>query len=201
MNLPLCQRDQYEKGGIGRWYWDYRDQKTLAYIQDEKVIFDAGCGEGITLEKLVRKYPQRQVMGIDCSIENVNVCKQFGLPVQIGDVYGIGYKDGSIDCCVFMEVIEHLHDPQRALGEIRRVLRKGGLLLLLFPHDRLFKAARLACFKIREAYAPSGHVKQWTPKEMRQTLEDTGFDIEEEKYLPFRFWFCSIHCLMVARKK
>ncbi len=133
MNLPLRQRDQYKKGGIGRWYWDYRDQKTLSHIKDEKVILDVGCGEGITLEKLIRKYPNRQIMGIDYLIENVNVCKQFDLPVQIGDVYRIEYEDLPIDCCVFMEVIEHLHDPQKALGEIHRVLRKGGISIINLP--------------------------------------------------------------------
>ena len=53
---PLIQREQYDKGGLGRWYWDRRDQIILDYIRPEDHdILDLGCGEGITLERLHKK--------------------------------------------------------------------------------------------------------------------------------------------------
>lgn len=201
MTLSLLQREQYRKGGIGRWYWDYRDQQTLSYIREEKDILDVGCGEGITLEKLLHKFPDRNILGIDHTAEKVRICEQHQLPVRCGNAYELDFEDHSVDCCLFMEVIEHLDDPQRALGEIHRVLRRGGLLLLLFPNDLLFKAARLVFFKFKEAFAPSGHVKQWTPVEMRGIVERAGFEVQEVNCLPFYFWWCSLHCLMVARKR
>jgi ubiquinone/menaquinone biosynthesis C-methylase UbiE len=201
MISPLLQREQYGKGGIGRWYWDFRDRRTLSYIGDEKNILDVGCGEGITLEKLLRKFPDRNIVGIDYSPEKVVACAQNQLPAKCGSAYELEFSDGSMDCCLFLEVVEHLLDPLKALREIHRVLRKGGLLLLIFPHDFLFKVARLACAKFQEAFAPSGHVKQWTPAEMHQILEGVGFAIQEVACLPFYFWWCSLHCLVVARRK
>lgn len=56
MSSPLLQREQYAKGGIGRWYWDFRDRRTFFYIKEEKNILDVGCGEGITLGKLLRNF-------------------------------------------------------------------------------------------------------------------------------------------------
>ena len=32
---PLIQRDQYAKGGLGRWYWDFRDKIILDFIRSE----------------------------------------------------------------------------------------------------------------------------------------------------------------------
>jgi SAM-dependent methyltransferase len=64
----LYQRDQYKKGGLTRLYWDYRDKIILENIpSDAKFIVDAGCGEGITLEKIFRFYPDRKISGIDIS--------------------------------------------------------------------------------------------------------------------------------------
>ena len=201
MTSPLLQREQYGRGGIGRWYWDFRDRQTLSYIRDEKVILDLGCGEGITLEKLLRKFPNGQVMGIDYSAEKVKICEEHNLPACIGNTYDLEFSDSSVDCCLFLEVIEHLLYPERALGEIHRILKNGGLLLLIFPHDVVFRFARLGFLKFREAFAPSGHVKQWTLQDMHKIITKVGFEIEEMKCLPLPFWWLSLHCLLVARKR
>jgi len=131
----LCQREQYAKGGIGRWYWDLRDERTLSYIGLEKDILDLGCGEGITLEKVLRRFPDRHVLGIDYAEEKIKICQERRLPVRQGSAYALGLGDHSWDCCLLLEVIEHLEDPGKALREVHRVLRKGGLFLLIFPHD------------------------------------------------------------------
>jgi ubiquinone/menaquinone biosynthesis C-methylase UbiE len=197
----LLQREQYAKGGIGRWYWDLRDERTLSCIGPEKDILDLGCGEGITLEKILRRFPDRHVLGIDYAGEKIRICQERHLPARQGSAYALDLEDQSWDCCLLLEVIEHLEEPQKALREVHRVLRKGGLFLLIFPHDWLFKAARLGFLKFKEAFAPSGHVKQWTPEEMRRTLKGVGFEIQAEVCMPFGFWWCSLHCLMVARKR
>lgn len=201
MRGALLQRSQYAKGGIGRWYWDYRDRRTLSFIGEEKIILDVGCGEGITLERMIKKFPDRIIRGIDDSAEKIQICQNLGLPARLGNVYELALEADSFDCCLLLEVIEHLQDPFRAFGEIRRVLRKEGLLLLIFPHDLLFKGARLLFGKFEEAFAPSGHVRQWTPGTMKEALKKNGFEVQEMLSLPFGFWWISLHCLVVARKK
>jgi len=201
MTGELHQREQYAKGGIGRWYWNYRDRRTLSRIGEGKSILDLGCGEGITLEKILRQFPGRNILGIDASVEKMRICKDHQLPARQGSAYALDLEDQTWDCCLFLEVVEHLLEPQNALREIHRVLRKGGLLLVIFPHDWLFKAARLAFLKFKEAFSPSGHVKQWTPEEMGKTLEEVGFTLEEKICLPFGFWLFSLHCIMVVRKR
>jgi len=57
MTGELLQRKQYTKGGVGRWYLDCSDRRILSYIGEEKDILDLGCGEEITLEKVLRRVP------------------------------------------------------------------------------------------------------------------------------------------------
>jgi ubiquinone/menaquinone biosynthesis C-methylase UbiE len=97
MTLPLLQREQYGKGGIGRWYWDYRDRRALAFIRDEKNILDVGCGEGITLEKLLQGFPDRNVIGIDYAAEKVRICEQTQLPARNGNACKLEFSDHSFD--------------------------------------------------------------------------------------------------------
>jgi ubiquinone/menaquinone biosynthesis C-methylase UbiE len=201
MTGPLLQRQQYMKGGIGRWYWDYRDRRALSYIREEKSILDIGCGEGITLEKLLKRFPKQKIQGLDYSPEKVKICERYHLPVRQGNAGELNYGDSSMDCCLLLEVVEHLAEPENALKEIYRVLHPGGLFLLIFPNDFVFKIARLGFLKFKEAGSPSGHVKQWTPSAMSQVLKKIGFTIQEMTCLPINFWPLSLHCLVVARKK
>lgn len=71
----------------------------------------------------------------------VGVDLRSGPGVQvIGDALALGFKDSSFDVVLCTEMLEHVPEPQRAIDEMRRVLKPGGLLLLttrfLFPiHD------------------------------------------------------------------
>lgn len=195
----LGQRQQYLKGGIGRMYWDYRDRQLMRYIKGETIL-DIGCGEGITLEKIIRRFPEKNIKGIDNSQENVVICRKYNLPVERGDVYKLNFKDNFVDTCILSEVIEHLNDYARALKEIYRVLKKDGLLILLFPNDRNFKISRILTGKFKEAFYNAGHVRQWTPFYLNKELIKIGFEVVDIKNIPFYFWLISLHSLIIAKK-
>lgn len=198
----LYQRKQYQKGGVGRIYWDYRDRVAISLLNErDKRIVDLGCGEGITLAKLVRMFPTSEVIGIDYLEENVNICHNYGLKkVCKGDVYALDLADNSVDAVVFMEVIEHLEHPEIAIKEIRRILKLGGKLITVFPNDGFFKIARLLTLKFREAAYDPGHVKQWTHKEMKRSLNQHGFSVFFTRSTPFFLWPISLHGVIGAYK-
>ena len=198
----LYQRNQYQKGGVGRIYWDYRDRVALSLLNEQdKRIVDLGCGEGITLEKLVKIFPTSEVIGIDYLQENVNICYNHGLKQACkGDIYALDLADKSVDAVVFMEVIEHLEHPEAAIKEIRRILKLNGKLITVFPNDGFFKIARLLTLKFKEAGYDPGHVKQWTQGEMKRFLNQWGFLVFFTRSIPFFLWPISLHGIVGARK-
>ncbi len=199
----VSQRAHYETAGIGRWYWDFRDNEILKRIDGKGLsIMDFGCGEGIILEKIVAKLPDATVCGIDVDSGSVVVCNDRGLTAGPGNVYETGFKDASMDYIVFTEVIEHLAFPRLAVLEIRRVLKSSGVAIVLFPNDLNFFLARLICGKWKQAFRDPGHVARYRPKTVVRMFRNLGFIVSEVCNLPINGlpWWASLHCLVVAQK-
>lgn len=54
-------------------------------------------------------------------------------PGVVGDGHALPFRDATFDVVIANNVIEHLHDPARGVGEMRRALRPGGQLLYTIP--------------------------------------------------------------------
>jgi SAM-dependent methyltransferase len=176
----MSQLERYEKGGIGRWYWDYRDRAALSFMGDGPVL-DVGCGDGITTKKA-------GAIGMDLDRGDVK-----------GSVYSLPFRSGTFGTVLLMEVIEHLERPWAALKEIHRVLKPGGRIVVVFPNDTVFLVARILCL-MWDQIQDWGHKWQWTPRIASLTLPAWGFKVTESRSIPFRYWPVSLHHVIVGEK-
>lgn len=93
-------------------------------------MLDAGCGTGLNL----RSFPAGSV-GLDLNPRHLELVRA-RLPdhsAVLGDVEAMPFEDERFGTVVCTEVIEHVPDPARALREIRRVLKPGGVLIGSVP--------------------------------------------------------------------
>ena len=194
----ISQREQYAKGGAGRIYWDLRDKEIFKYVIGEKIL-DAGCGEGITLEKLVKQFPKAEIEGIDIDPENVVICRDHNLPVREASVLDLPYEDATFDTCLFIEVIEHLHQPEKALSDLARVTKPGGRVIVVYPVDWAMRLARIICLKFKEAAFDPGHVRQWRAREVKPIMQRYGLTPIVELSLPL--WPFMLHGLVVGKQE
>ena len=93
----------------------------LAALQPGLELLDVGCGPGTITVDLARRVAPGRVIGIDRAPE-------VSIELRVGDVYALEFPDASFDVVHAHQVLQHLTDPVRALSEMRRVLRPGGLL-------------------------------------------------------------------------
>jgi SAM-dependent methyltransferase len=105
------------------------------------------------------------------------------------------YPDESIDLVLFTEVMEHVFAPPSAvLGEVRRILRPDGYLLLSVPniaalHKRLLMLLGRSPLpnaddQLKKDWVHGhGHVHEYTLRELRAILPRVGFTMLEQRYL------------------
>ncbi len=92
-----------------------------------------------------------------------------------GDATAMPFADGSFDKVIAAEVFEHILDDQRAMNEVARVLRPGGVAAVTVPS---WLPERI-CWSLSREYheVPGGHVRIYTRVELEAKLRRAGFGI------------------------
>jgi SAM-dependent methyltransferase len=105
----------------------------LPHLTPDAKVLDVGCGPGTITVGLADRVPRGHVTGIDASEQVIAQARELAedranLDFTTGDVYALDYPDGAFDVVFAHQILQHLSDPVRALREMGRVTRPGGLV-------------------------------------------------------------------------
>lgn len=115
-----------------------------------------------------------EIVAVDNAPDLVEHFRQEGINILQGDAYKIPAPDGYFEGIFCCWLLEHLHEPDRAMREMRRVMRPGGYACVIVPtpHD------------MEAFYADYTHVRAFTKISLKQLAEDAGFIHHKSEYLP-----------------
>lgn len=99
-------------------------------------VLDVGCNSG-EMMKLLIDGKECDVTGIDVSETALEIARKKGLNVLNASAEELPFEDATFDVAILREVLVHIHEPIKALKEIRRVLKPTGFLLGSAPHANL----------------------------------------------------------------
>jgi SAM-dependent methyltransferase len=95
-------------------------------------LLDLGCGNGQALAVMLAL--GWQVEGIDTDPDAVEIARRRGLTVHLGTLADRRYPEDHFDAIYMNHVIEHVHQPIDLLAECHRILKPGGVLVVLTPN-------------------------------------------------------------------
>jgi ubiquinone/menaquinone biosynthesis C-methylase UbiE len=131
---------------------------------------DLGCGSGVILSEILMLKPSWTGHGLDISREAINYARKLAAHKRVadrtsfraGNVTRLPYGDESLDLIIASEIIEHMPEPDVVVGEMARVLKPGGQLILTMPI---------------ESHTP-GHIHTLSSREdLRKLCERSGFRV------------------------
>jgi len=170
-------------------------------------LLDAGCGSGRHVCEAFRRAGVG-VVGVDLKWDELCVTRGYlslmaqenggSWLVLKGDVTRLPFADGAFDVVICSEVLEHIPESRKAAGEIVRILKPGGDLVVSVPR---YLPERI-CWLLSRTYReePGGHIRIYKSRELRRLLEDAGASFRSIRYrhaLHAPYWW--LKCLVGHR--
>jgi ubiquinone/menaquinone biosynthesis C-methylase UbiE len=156
--------------------WEYGVRRRLEALQsltsfEGKTVLDIGCGfgaYGLATEKRGAKIS----VGVDINREYI---KRSALSfLVLADAHVLPFRDSCFDIVLMVEVLEHLSHEVEALKEARRVLKKGGLLLLTVPNKFYpfeTHGMKISCVEMPNMLGIGIPLLSWMPSFVRERVE------------------------------
>lgn len=107
-----------------------------ADIHPQDRVLEVGCGAGHILERI----PRGSLTGVDISpVQIERSKKRLGTRAELLIAKGesLPFEDESFDRIICTEVFEHVLEPELILREMKRVLKKNGIISLSIPNEKL----------------------------------------------------------------
>lgn len=155
------------------WFVARRDMikrilRSIGLRKDARIL-DVGCSGGLLISEL-KKEGYQDVSGIDLSKEAIKICKSSGIKdALVRDACYTGMGDSSFDVVIASDILEHIRDDRKAIAEWRRILKKGGRLIIFVPAFMLLYGSHDRANR---------HFRRYNWPALKRLIEGSGFAVE-----------------------
>lgn len=147
----------------------------ISSIMDDSIkkVVDVGCGDGTISSLIASKKKGREFSGID-----IMARPTCAIPFKEYDGHHIPYEDNSVDACMFVDVLHHLHHVKELLAEAKRVSNK-----YIIIKDHLWKNKldyKILEFMDNIGNKPHGVVLEYNylpEKKWREIFDELGLEV------------------------
>lgn len=159
-------------------------------------ILDVGCGDGVLLEAVARRFPEARLSGIDLSESDIALARRRLADarvdtLQVANALQLPFPPESFDCVVSHMVFMLIPEVEAVLAETHRVLRNGGTLAFIVGNPaaaaermrELFGAVNEAIRARYERFTPLNPAdpRIFDTAGIRSLMEGAGFHAVQQR--------------------
>lgn len=211
MSDIMVKNNQYENYWYQRKHQGYRFRYGifLKWVKPNSRVIDIGSGDG-ALAKLLNIQNKCKVICVDASETAIQRAKFEGLDARVVDItQPLPFSDGSFDCVIASEVIEHIVRSEDLLKEMARIASQD--IIISIPNSAFWKyrlQLLFGHFPKQWVLFPYEHVRFWSISDFKTTVKRLGFKLEDVKAGSGRrylrdFWpsmFAQQVCYKISKK-
>lgn len=180
----------------------WRLLKDCRGLPGDARILDVGCGDGFHLSLLAKSGKKNwSLEGVDIDRHAIEAATLKGLKVHMGTVEEVDLPEENYDLIFMIMTIEHVERPDKTVCSIKRLLKKGGRLVIVTDNTN---SVDFTFFKEHYwgGYHFPRHWNLFSRHSLTRLAEKTGFEVISLKTIisPVN-WVYSIHNAFVDRGK
>ena len=165
-------------------------------IVRHKTVLELATGTGLIAKNIVNA--AAHIEATDASAEMIVEARRDNrsakLHFSVQDMFRLPYADKSFDVVIVANALHIVPQPEKALAEIRRVLKDGGVLIApTFTHAGNSFSGKVRAFFMKLAGFPL-HSK-WTSEEYLKFLEQNGWAVRKSVVLKASFPLTYAECV------
>jgi ubiquinone/menaquinone biosynthesis C-methylase UbiE len=163
----------------------------LLEIKGNEYVLDAGCGNGRHVWQVCKANKGTSV-AFDLDMPSLSLAKYMldqmdeksetvgKWHMVCGSITNLPFENAQFDRVICSEVLEHIPDDHKAVSELLRVLKPGGILAVSVPSQ----FAESVCWKISDDYhnTPGGHIRIYKKEQIMDLLRGFNLDIYAVRY-------------------
>ena len=170
--------------------------ELLRPVVRHRTVLELAAGTGLIAKNIVNS--AAHIEATDASPEMIAEAKRDNrsakLHFSVQDMFRLPYADGSFDVIIVANALHIVPEPEKALSEIRRVLKDDGVLVApTFTHADNAFFGRVKAFFMKLAGFPL-HSK-WTSREYLAFLRENGWTVRKSAVLTASFPLTYAECV------
>jgi SAM-dependent methyltransferase len=143
--IPRIDNGNFSQVRKLRWGYEYLSYLRFILSRLEKIEFDSlldvGCGEGRFLSEVFKRFPNKNLMGADCSVRALEYARLLNPHVKFtcGDITDPSLFAERFDVVTLIETLEHIppQELENFVGGLRHYLKSDGVLIVSVPSENL----------------------------------------------------------------
>ncbi len=168
------------------YFNSHYNERILSLIdieaEEETAILEIGCDCGATLLEIKNRYPKAKVYGTEINEQAASMASHFArVTVNNIEDMNLPFDKEMFDYIIFGDVLEHLHDPEKALKYCINYLRGEGMIIISVPnvmHISVMEQLMQGNFSYTETgLLDKTHIHFFTCNEIIRTLDRAGYEI------------------------
>jgi len=171
----------------------------IPYLHSGMKLLDCGCGPGTITIGLAEAVAPGEVVGVDIEASQVDTANSkaaelgiSNLRFETGNAYELTFGDNTFDAVFAHALITHLREPAKALKQMHRALKTGGIIglrsndwagAIIAPTDPILETALKLYLKFRQHNGGDPYIG----RRLRALSREAGF-VDTRASASYEYW-------------
>ena len=161
--------------------------KTFKDIHNQKVrLLDVGCASGWFISEICSYYPHLKCSGVDVYQKAIEYAKKSYPHISFfhNDAHHLPFQKNSFDIVICTNVLEHVVNPREVMKEIKRVVKRSGIVIIgMDSENLLFSFVWWLWKKFKGKIWAEAHLHKFRPRDLDKLFRQLGFKIKKKKFI------------------